>query len=158
MFLNYKNLSRFISGNWYYNNNNLKNRKLFKRSNPLLYYHFIAQTCIIRSTFQSIFPIHLKVSSQSLSLSLSLNQPFTNYLRSKNKTSINVYMQTDLNPVYINYIRWKKKEGRRERDREKKTGGHASNGKAQFYYRYDEISDGGAWSRSRRRAYTIYHT
>lgn len=24
MFLNYKNLSRFISGNWYYNNNNLK--------------------------------------------------------------------------------------------------------------------------------------
>lgn len=29
-------------------------------------------------------------------------------------------MQTDLNPVYINYIRWKKKEGRREREIERK--------------------------------------
>lgn len=52
----------------------------------------------------------------------------------------------DLNRVYALIISGERRKGGEEKEKKKKrTGGHASNGKAQFYYRYDEISDGGAW-------------
>lgn len=51
----------------------------------------------------------------------------------------------DLNRVYALIISGERRKGGEEKEKKKRTGGHASNGKAQFYYRYDEISDGGAW-------------